>query len=66
MKKDFDSSQLKYKGEDIAKFIINIEECAEQIKKNQGDDMKFHFMHGMFQLKVLNNEYEAIENFKKV
>jgi len=58
--------ELNFKGRKIARSYIIIQELAKQALTVYPNDIKFMFRYAHFLLKIVNDEYEAVEIFKKM
>ncbi len=57
---------INKKGVEISKVFHNIQDTANQLQREYPNDIKFMFRYGMFQLKVISNEYEAQQILKRI
>ena len=65
LKPNFSAIAIQKKGAEIGKTLIQIQNATNELLSIYPDDIKFHFRYGMFLIKVINNDSDGTDEFKK-
>ncbi len=65
LQKQVDASVLQVRGNEITQCYEAMQDIAKRLQKIYPDEIKFLFRYGNFLLKIIHNEYDAVECYEK-
>lgn len=65
LQKNINAALLQERGSDISRYYEMIQKISDKLQVIYPNEIKFLFRYGTFLLKIIHNEYDALENFRK-